>query len=128
MRWLLRLYPRAWRDRYEDEFAVLLEERPLSLPIVVDVLRGAVDAQLHTPRDPLSARMVWASVIAFGAVEVVLLTAHRAFRASFDASSTLELAYQLAFWGTFLFYLTWLSRQPAARCDVGALMRRLRRR
>ena len=25
---LVRLYPKAWRDRYEDEFVELLEARP----------------------------------------------------------------------------------------------------
>ena len=28
--WLLRLYPRAWRDRYGEEFLALLESCPLS--------------------------------------------------------------------------------------------------
>ena len=44
---LVRLYPRAWRDRYEDEFMALLAERPLSPGDVVDSVRGAVDAHLH---------------------------------------------------------------------------------
>jgi hypothetical protein len=44
---LVRLYPRAWRDRYEDEFMALLAERPLSAGDIVDTLRGAVDAHLH---------------------------------------------------------------------------------
>jgi hypothetical protein len=39
--WLVRLYPTAWRTRYGDEFADLLEQTPLTLPIVLDVLRGA---------------------------------------------------------------------------------------
>jgi hypothetical protein len=44
---LVQLYPRAWRDRYEDEFRALLAERPLSPGDIVDTLRGAVDAHLH---------------------------------------------------------------------------------
>lgn len=43
--WLLRLYPQAWRRRYGAEFAALLAERPLTLPVIVDVLRGALDAR-----------------------------------------------------------------------------------
>jgi len=46
-RLLLRLYPAAWRNRYADEFEVLLEERPLGPFDVLDVLIGAVDAHLH---------------------------------------------------------------------------------
>jgi hypothetical protein len=39
--WLVRLYPAAWRARYGDEFAALLEQMPLTLPVIWDVLCGA---------------------------------------------------------------------------------------
>jgi hypothetical protein len=44
---LLRLYPARWRDRYGDEFAAVLGERPLGPFDVADVLLGALDANLH---------------------------------------------------------------------------------
>ncbi len=44
---VLRLYPARWRDRYGDEFAAVLEERPLGPFDVADVLLGALDANLH---------------------------------------------------------------------------------
>ena len=44
---LLRLYPARWRDRYGDEFEVLLRERTLGPFDALDVLLGAVDAHLH---------------------------------------------------------------------------------
>jgi hypothetical protein len=44
---LLRLYPRAWRERYLAEVTALLEERPPSLGDRLDLLRGAADAWLH---------------------------------------------------------------------------------
>ena len=47
MKWLLWLYPRRWRRRYSDEFLAVLEERGFSLMVVLDVLRGALDAWLH---------------------------------------------------------------------------------
>ena len=47
MRWLLRLYPSAWRARYGDEFAALLDEQPLTFQLVVDVLAGAIDARVE---------------------------------------------------------------------------------
>lgn len=43
-RWLLRLYPRAWRRRYGEEFADLLARHPLTPAGIVDVARGALDA------------------------------------------------------------------------------------
>lgn len=45
IRWLLRLYPRTWRDRYGEEFAALLESQPLNLMDVFDVMMGALDAR-----------------------------------------------------------------------------------
>jgi hypothetical protein len=44
---LVRLYPRAWRARYGDEFAALIAERPPTLADRIDIVRGAVDARLH---------------------------------------------------------------------------------
>lgn len=50
--WLLRLYPRAWRERYGDEVALLLESEPRSLRRVVDLVAGAVDARLNPQWTP----------------------------------------------------------------------------
>ena len=44
---LLRLYPAAWRERYEAEFIDTLQERPVGLTGSVDIAHGAVDAHLH---------------------------------------------------------------------------------
>lgn len=44
---LVRLYPRDWRDRYEDEFLSLLAERPPDVRDRFDIVRGAIDARLR---------------------------------------------------------------------------------
>jgi hypothetical protein len=44
---LIRCYPARWRARYGEEFAAVLEERPLGPFDVADVLLGALDAHLH---------------------------------------------------------------------------------
>ena len=49
-KFLIRLYPARWRARYGDEFAAILEERPLGPFDVADILLGAFDAQLRLPR------------------------------------------------------------------------------
>lgn len=46
MRLLLRLYPRVWRERYEEEMLAVLEEHKVSLATFIDLLLGAVDANL----------------------------------------------------------------------------------
>ena len=73
---LVRLYPKAWRDRYGEEFLTLLAERPPTFADLVDTVRGAVDAHLNpqaqtepspwTHRIPgilaLSAGALWSAV------------------------------------------------------------------
>ncbi len=44
---LLRLYPLQWRHRYEEEVGALVDDEPLSVGLVVDLMRGAVDAHAH---------------------------------------------------------------------------------
>ncbi len=45
--YLLRLYPRAFRERYEDEMLAMLAQRPLSFADTLNLLTGACDAHLH---------------------------------------------------------------------------------
>ena len=49
-RWL-RLYPRAWRDRYGGELVELTTHRSMDWRTRLDLVRGAADAHLH-PIDP----------------------------------------------------------------------------
>ena len=46
-RWLTRLYPRLWRERYGDEFDALLDECLNSPLDVLDIFLGALDAHLE---------------------------------------------------------------------------------
>lgn len=52
---LLRLYPKAWRERYAEEFAGLAEERPLTVRDRVDLVRGAWDAWRDPSMTPAAA-------------------------------------------------------------------------
>ena len=51
---LVALYPREWRNRYEDEYLALLAERPPDPRDRLDIVRGAIDARLH-PQVPGTA-------------------------------------------------------------------------
>jgi hypothetical protein len=56
---LLRLYPAAWRDRYEPEMLAMLEQLHLGMRGRFDLARGAIDAQLHAPtRLPAVAALI----------------------------------------------------------------------
>ena len=43
---LLRLYPRAWRERYGEEFLEFVGDSPLRPRQVIDIVSGAIDAHL----------------------------------------------------------------------------------
>jgi hypothetical protein len=47
--WLVKLYPRDWRERYEREMLALLEQHPATAHTWIDLMLGALDARLHAP-------------------------------------------------------------------------------
>lgn len=83
MRLLLRLYPAAWRARYEDEFLAVLEARPLSPFDAFDIGLGALDARLRprslaidfAPRrtHPMNARLAGFAAMAGGVLTLVTI-------------------------------------------------------
>ena len=76
---LIRLYPHAWRVRYESELRALLQDQPPSFPQLVDLLRGcgsewgrllsdpvAYPRFSTVPREPILGTMQIASGLLFG--------------------------------------------------------------
>jgi hypothetical protein len=55
MKLLLHLYPRWWRERYGAEALDILEKRPLTLTLLLDVMVGCVDAWLNQEMPPSDA-------------------------------------------------------------------------
>lgn len=45
---LLRLYPRAWRDRYGEEFLEVVRHDSVTPQQTIDIVSGAIDAWLST--------------------------------------------------------------------------------
>jgi hypothetical protein len=69
---LLRLYPGAWRERYEAEVLALLEQARLGRRARLDLVRGALDARLHTPsRVPAVAALLSGAMWTIAGVAVV---------------------------------------------------------
>jgi hypothetical protein len=54
MKWLLRLYPPAWRARYGAEMADLLDELPSGPGVALDLVRGAGQAHLKAVTDRIA--------------------------------------------------------------------------
>ena len=53
-RWLVRLYPRAWRERYGAEMSAMLEQMRLTPAAIIDLVAGAIDARVAPHRIPAS--------------------------------------------------------------------------
>ena len=49
---LLRLYPRAWRERYGAEVEELLAAEPRTLRVWLDLIAGALDARMNPQWTP----------------------------------------------------------------------------
>ncbi len=76
MRWLIRLYPRAWRRRYGAEFALLLAQRPRTVATALDVVRGALDAhRLYGRREVSMDTWRWRATPAVAGLLILLLGA-----------------------------------------------------
>jgi hypothetical protein len=62
MKWILELYPLAWRQRYQEEMLALLEQHHVTWRTVVDLLLGAVEARFdpHFKTASRSDPTVWA--------------------------------------------------------------------
>jgi hypothetical protein len=61
VRALLRLYPRRWRERYGDEFELVLRAWTPGSRAALDVVRGALDAHVRAARPgPLLRRTLLA--------------------------------------------------------------------
>ncbi len=120
MRSLLKLYPPAWRRRYEAELAALLEEQRIGSRGALDLIRGAADAWIIGPRGPLGGLTVWLATLAFAVATIVTIA-----RPSFGEPN--ETLFQAAYWILFLGFIWWIGDQPGARCDLSRLTSRLRR-
>jgi hypothetical protein len=125
MRWLLKLYPPAWRERYEEEMAALLEESRSGRRSIIDLLRGAADAWIIGPRGPLGGLEIWLAIVAYGVASVVVIVGRRWLPV---AGADWDTVFQILYWLFFIVFVDWVGHQPAAQCDLGGLRSRLRRR
>ena len=73
VRRLVRLYPRAWRERYEEEFVALLDARDLGWRELIDIGRCAAREWMRLTRsgravgiafEVWTASVVWSVIIA----------------------------------------------------------------
>jgi hypothetical protein len=95
---LLRLYPRRWRQRYGGEFVALLEDlagTPHRWRLAVDIIRGAIDARLEgltamnrILKDPAVRRGVYDGLIISAVMAVVVVLTNVVFPGGPDESDS----------------------------------------
>jgi hypothetical protein len=113
MRLLLKLYPRWWRCRYQEEMLALLEETRLTPGEVLDLLRGALDARLA----PLGGRRLRLAGAALGLT--LLAGAGAAASAWYELHPVVWIA---ALGRHGLPPAVWLLLEPAAAVAVGGTL------
>lgn len=111
MKWLLKLYPPAWRRRYEAEMAALLEEQRAGTRTAIDLIRGATDAWLIGPRGPFGGLEMWMAALAYASTFLLVAIARRITPTDWPW----DTLSQLVFWSLFILLTAWAARQPWAR-------------
>jgi hypothetical protein len=119
---LCRVYPPSWRERYGEEYAVVLSEMVLTPRAVLDVFAGALDAWAHPSglvlrdraRLRASVSVVWGAwiVLAAGALIFGQSTEDPPFRRADAAHPAAAAAYAVYEWCAHL--------SVAAVCVAGA--------
>jgi DNA-binding PadR family transcriptional regulator len=75
--WIVKLYPRAWRERYETEMLAVLAEHHITLFTVLDLLFGVLDARLdphyRTEQALFSFKRPYTAALTFCAALAVFL-------------------------------------------------------
>jgi hypothetical protein len=94
---LLRLYPRAWRARYADEFLALLLDSPRTWRTAADVILNAVDAHGRTGGKKMRRLVPWVLLVL---VDVALgwLNYHATDDVQPVAAGLLVAGFGFAFW------------------------------
>jgi hypothetical protein len=133
LRALVGLYPRPWRERYEDEYSALIEDlavermRFVRLRLAADIARGAVDAHLERRyamrlwSDSSFRRGIWAGLVLAAALAVDVILTVVIFPAGPDESDSDPeyVAQILAAYAIFALVLVavgaWARRRSEAR-------------
>ncbi|HEX2909809.1 MAG TPA: hypothetical protein VH186_03305 [Chloroflexia bacterium] len=98
VQWLLRLFPSAWRMRYEEEFTELLLQQRLGPFVLLDVIMCVLDAHLHPefsgPQYIPGKNPYRAPLLAGFCAYIVFVLAGMAFYGMVDDSPYLKVMHQ----------------------------------
>lgn len=121
---LLRLYPAAWRQHYGEELSDLLAEEPVSVPAILYVLAGALDAHLHAQLVPAAVSSHYEQVrsallTVFCAFVAFLVTVLGGLEAVHDGAFAPVLLTRVDPQPTWLWKVLTLGAVPAVLAALG---------
>jgi len=116
---LLRLYPRAWRQRYEAEMRALLDEHEVTMRTRLDLLRGALDASLFDRRFAVNPTASALRGVRLGLVPCVFVVAQFLLGLDLHADSTLFNLLGTAIPVSLAVVCLWVGKREAERGTGG---------
>jgi hypothetical protein len=112
MKWaefLIGLYPKKWRNRYQDEFLALMEQEQMKLSVIFNIILGAIDAHINwvgdTMNDPYLITKLHLRV--FQSFMFSIVAAFLIYGAVDDSSFV--IAMKANFWFKFFYNLVWVG-------------------
>jgi hypothetical protein len=110
---LLRLYPKAWRRRYEAEMRALLDQHEITMVTRLDVLRGALDASLFDGRFAMSPTPPALRGARLGLVPCAFIVAQFLLSLDLHADSTVLNLLGAAFPASLALVCLWVGKREA---------------
>jgi hypothetical protein len=112
---LLRLYPKAWRQRYEAEMRALLDQHEVTIVTRLDLLRGALDASLFDRRFAMSWTLPALRGARLGLVPCAFVVAQFLLSLDLQADTTLLNLLSLAVPASLAVVCLWVGKREAER-------------
>lgn len=112
---LLRLYPKAWRQRYEAEMQALLDQHEVTIGTRLDLLRGALDASLFDRGFAMRPTQPALRGARLGLVPCAFVVAHYLLRLDLNADTTLLNLLNTAVLASLVVACLWVGKGEAER-------------
>jgi hypothetical protein len=112
---LLRLYPKAWRQRYEAEMRAVLDQHEVTMVTRLDLLRGALDAWLFDRRFAMSLTPPALRGARLALVPCAFVLAHYLLQLDLHADSSLLNLLSNAVLASLVVACLWVGKREAER-------------
>jgi len=126
VRFLIRLYPANWRERYGEEFEALLEDSPVSFSGIFDLVKGAMKMRLSVPSFPKLALLLSVTGLVAGLLISFLVTPRYVSTATMRLSVAEVSASSQAVHRNLHEYLLQMQNEVLSRTSLSGIIQRPR--